>query len=327
VLMTCDESLARWVLDRGEPAGVGTDTLPSGEVHYVPAQSASSTLAVLAIRPTSLRRLLLPEPRRTLEAYARQVAIACERLQLVSQAREAELAVQAEDLRNALLSGLSHDLRTPLAAIVGSASALLESDRALASPAARELVSTICDEATRMSRMTSDLLDMARLTSGRAEIRREWIPLTEMVGSVRNRLATVLREREVSVTLPQDLPLLNVDGRLFEQLLQNYLENAARYTPPRTPIEINASADATEIRVCVLDRGDGVAPADRERIFDKFVRSAAEPAQSGVGLGLALCRAIATLHDGRVWVEDRAGGGAAFCVAVPRGIAPATKAE
>ncbi len=229
--------------------------------------------------------------------------------------------MQAEDLRNALLSGLSHDLRTPLAAIVGSASALLENDRALATPAARELVATICDEATRMSRMTSDLLDMARFTSGRTEIRKEWIPLAEMIGGVRNRLAPVLREREVTATLPADLPLLHVDGRLFEQLLQNYLENAARYSPPRTPIEITADASAQEIRVCVLDRGPGVALIDRERIFEKFVRSAPEPSQSGVGLGLALCRAIASLHDGRVWVEERVGGGAAFCVAVPRGVA------
>jgi len=325
-LSTFDESLARWVLDRGESAGVGTDTLPSGEVHYVPARTASSTLAVLALRPASLRRLLLPEPRRALEAYARQVAIACERLRLVHQAREAELAVQAEDLRNALLSGLSHDLRTPLAAIVGSASALLENERALATPAARDLVGTICEEGARMSRMTSDLLDMARLTSGRAKIRKEWIPLAEMIGSVRNRLSIVLREREVTVLVPADLPLLHVDGRLFEQLLQNYLENAARYSPSRTPVEITAEADEREIRVCVLDRGPGVPTTDRERIFEKFYRGVAEPAQGGVGLGLALCRAIAALHDGRVWVDDRPGGGAAFGVAVPREDAPAAEA-
>jgi two-component system sensor histidine kinase KdpD len=327
LLMTYDESLARWVLDHGDPAGVGTDTLPSGDVHYVPARSAAKTLAVLALRPSSLRRLLLPEPRRMLDAYARQVAIACERVYLMQHARDAEMAIQAEDLRNALLSGLSHDLRTPLAAIVGSASALLENERALPNPGARELVATICDEGMRMSRMTSDLLDMARITSGRAEIRKEWIPLDEMVGSVRNRLAIVLREREVHVAIPSDLPLLNVDGRLFEQLLQNYLENAARYSPPRTPIDIAADANAEEIRVRVLDRGPGVAAADRERIFDKFYRAVPEQAQSGVGLGLALCRAIASLHEGRVWVEDREGGGAVFCVAIPRGTPPATQTE
>ncbi len=324
---TFDESLARWVLDHGEPAGVGTDTLPSGDVHYVPARSTAISLAVLAIRPTSLRRLLLPEPRRTLDAYARQVAIACERVYFMQHARDAELAIQAEDLRNALLSGLSHDLRTPLAAIVGSASALLENDRGLASPAARELVATIADEATRMSRMTSDLLDMARLTSGRADLRKEWIPLGEMIGGVRNRLAAVLKGREVSVAIPADLPLLQVDGRLFEQLLQNYLENAARHTPPDTPIEVTASADARDILVRVLDRGPGVPEIDHQRIFEKFFRGAVEPAQGGVGLGLALCQAIASLHEGRVWVEDRPGGGAAFCVSIPRGAEPPAKSE
>jgi two-component system sensor histidine kinase KdpD len=321
-LSSCDESLARWVFDHGEPAGVGTDTLPSGEIHYVPARSTAVTLAVLALRPTSLRRLLLPEPRRALDAYARQVAIACERVRLMQQARDAELAVQAEDLRNALLSGLSHDLRTPLAAIVGSASALLENDRALATPAARELVATIGDEATRMSRMTADLLDMAKLTSGRADLRKEWIPLGELIGGVRNRLAVALKGREVNVTIPQGLPLLNVDGRLFEQLLQNYLDNAARYSPPGTPIDITASADANEVRVGVLDRGPGVPKVDHERIFEKFYRGVHEPAQGGVGMGLALCQAIALLHDGRVWVEDRPGGGAVFCVSVPRGAEP-----
>jgi two-component system sensor histidine kinase KdpD len=136
-----------------------------------------------------------------------------------------------------------------------------------------------------------------------------------------------LRDREVSVSLPADLPLLHADGRLFEQLLQNYLENAARYSPPRTPIDITAEADAREIRVCVLDRGPGVPASDRERIFEKFYRGAPEPAQGGVGLGLALCRAIAGLHDGRVWVEDRPGGGAIFGVAIPRETAPAAQTE
>ncbi|HZF15471.1 MAG TPA: sensor histidine kinase KdpD [Steroidobacteraceae bacterium] len=322
LLASFDESLARWVFDRGEPAGIGTDTLPSGEVHYVPARSASIALAVLAIRPASLRRLLLPEPRRTLDAYARQVAIACERVYFMQHAREAELAIQAEDLRNALLSGLSHDLRTPLAAIIGSASALLENDRALGSPAARELVATIADESTRMSRMTSDLLDMARLTSGRADLRKEWIPLGEMIGGVRNRLAILLKDRDVTVTIPADLPLLEVDGRLFEQLLQNYLENAARYSPPGTPVEIAATADVQDVRIRVLDRGPGVPLADQQRIFEKFFRGAPEPSQGGVGLGLALCQAIATLHGGRVWVEDRPGGGSAFCVSIPRGDEP-----
>jgi two-component system sensor histidine kinase KdpD len=316
-----DTSIARWVFDRRQAAGLGTDTLPSSPMHYAPVEARERVHGVLALRPRAVRRLLLPEPRRALEQFARQTALALERLALVRQARDAELAVRAEDLRNALLSGLSHDLRTPLASIVGASSALLETPGALATAASRDLVRTVNEEAVRMTRLATNLLDMARFTSGTVALRREWVPLEELVGGVRNRLAPLLAGRPFGVTIEPGAALLHVDPLLFEQLLQNLIENAARYSPPGTPIDVVArpvEAGDTAVRIAVQDRGPGIPDAMKEAVFEKFFRGHPEAAQSGTGLGLALAAAIATLHGARLWVEDRTGGGAAFHVQLPR---------
>lgn len=316
-----DASVARWVLEHNSPAGAGTDTLPSAPLHYLPLAAGDQALAVLALRPLAPRRLFLPEPRRALDAYAHQLALALERARLLRQTREAELAVQAEDLRNALLAGLSHDLRTPLASILGSSSALLDDRPALATPQARELVATIHDETLRMTRLATNLLEMARLTQGMGKLRRDWIPLDEMIGSVRNRLSALLRGRTIRVSLESNLPLLHVDGLLFEQVLQNLIENAARYSPEGTSIDIAAriidSGETPEVRIVVMDRGPGIDDGLKASVFEKFYRIDPEAAQSGTGLGLAISKAIVALHGGRIGVEDRPGGGATFWVTLP----------
>lgn len=320
-LQAIDASIASWIFDHGQPAGAGTGNHSSAPLHYRPLTSGSRVIAVLILRPLSPRRLFLPEPRRALEAYAHQLALALERIRLLRQTREAELAVQAEDLRNALLSGLSHDLRAPLASILGSASALLESGNSLSTAAARELLSTVHDETLRMTRLTSNLLEMARLTRGLGKLRREWFPIEELIGSVRNRLSKLLRDRKVRVSLPPDFPLVHVDGLLFEQVLQNLLENAARYSPAGTAIEIsvelNACERAPEVCIAVKDEGPGIADSDKPSVFEKFTRLDREAAQSGTGLGLALCKAVVTLHGGRIGIGDRPRGGAIFWFTVP----------
>jgi len=322
-LPEADASIAAWALERRQPAGAGTGTLPAEPLHYLPLGANDQVNAVLVLKPRVPRRVFLPEPRRALRSYAHQLALALERARWLRQARQAELAVQAEDLRNALLSGLSHDLRTPLASILGSASALLEHEEGLAAPGARELVSTIYDETLRMTRLASNLLEMARLTHGLGKPKREWIPLEELIGSVRNRLAITLRGRPVNVSLPPDLPLIQVDGLLFEQVLQNLLENAARYSPAGMPIDISAqtvdTAQGRVVRIAVMDRGPGIEDAAKDRVFDKFFRLDPEAAQSGTGLGLALCKAIVTLHGGGIGVQDRPGGGTIVWVTVPGG--------
>jgi len=329
-----DDALARWVIQRGESAGAGTATLPSSPLHYVPVRTGSQVLGVIALAPRNLRRLLLPEPRRALDAYARQVALAMERVVLSQRARDAALAAQAEDMRNALLSGLSHDLRTPLAAIVGASSALIArgGSQGIGDSAAKDLAQTIHEESQRMARLAGNLLDMARLSSGRATVTLDWVPFDEIVGSVRRRLRDAMQSRPLSVSVHPDAATLHVDALLVEQVLLNLLENAIKYTPTAAPIDIRCEPhpdDPRRIRFGVLDRGPGVPDALKRQVFDKFYRGDPESAASGTGLGLALCKAIVGLHGGDIEVSDRIGCGAAFWVSlpVPTGPAPQIAAE
>ena len=235
------------------------------------------------------------------------------------------MEIEAERLRTSLLSSLSHDLRTPLGAITGAASSLLE-DRANVSEATRRsLLETILEESQRMSRLIGNLLDMIRVESGALQVQKEWQPLEEPVGVALIRLEDRLRDHPVTVTLPPDLPLVPVDSVLIEQVLINLLENAVKYTPAGTPIEITAAAIDGMVRVDVADRGPGLPTGEEARIFEKFHRAASVAAAGGVGLGLTISRGIVTAHGGRIWAENRADGGAVFHFTLPlTGPQPAT---
>jgi two-component system sensor histidine kinase KdpD len=222
-------------------------------------------------------------------------------------------------MRSSLLSAVSHDLRTPLAAITGSATTLR--DKGDVDPGARrELVDTICEEAERLGRLVSNVLDMTRLESGTVAVQREWVPLEELIGSALTRLEAELEGRAVSVSLPSDLPLVSVDPVLLEQALVNLLENAAKHTPSGTAIDVSAQHDG-DLVVAVADRGPGVPEGDEERVFDKFYRGTAVRT-SGVGLGLPICRAIAEAHGGSIVAQHRDEGGAVFRMRLPQHGAP-----
>ena len=303
-----------------QPVGVGTALFVDAH-HYMPVVGADQAIGVLVIRPQVWKRLLLPEPRKALQSYAHQLALALERVQLLQQKELAEVAMQAEDLRNNLLAGLSHDLRTPLASILGSSSALVESGHELPAASQRELIATIHEETLRMTRLVTNLLEMARLTQGFSRLNREWIPIEELIGSVRHRLSSLLNRRAVTVFLEPNLPLAFLDGLLFEQVLQNLFENAVKYSPDGSEIQITAKQeicdDQRRLRIVVADRGIGVPQAAKEVIFEKFHRAHEESAQSGIGLGLALCRSIVLLHGGEIGVQDRDAGGSEFWVTLP----------
>jgi two-component system, OmpR family, sensor histidine kinase KdpD len=309
---------------RRESNTVGDDAAQATQRR--PVYAAGREAAVLSVRFRERDGGSTVAGAKLLAGYLSQIAMALERVELMRQRSDARIAAQAEDLRNALLAGLSHDLRTPLASILGSASAMLEPAGRLEHRAAQDLALTIHDEAARMNRLISNLLEMASLTRGLGRLAREWIPVEEIIGSVRHRLAGTLQGRPVTVELAADLPLIHVDGLLFEQLLQNLVENAARYTPPSTAIDISAavadSGEGRQIRIVVADRGPGIADADKERVFEKFTRLGGESAQSGLGLGLPLCRSIVTLHGGSLTLTDRAGGGAEFRIQIPAGEHP-----
>ena len=236
---------------------------------------------------------------------------------LAERTQREQVEIEAERLRTSLLSSLSHDLRTPLGAITGAASSLLEERANVPEGTRRSLLETILAESQRMSRLIGNLLDMIRVESGALQVQKEWQPLEEPVGVALIRLEDRLRDHPVTVTLPSDLPLVPVDSVLIEQVLINLLENAVKYTPAGTPIEISAAAMDGAVRVEIADRGPGLPPGEETEIFEKFHRARGAATVGGVGLGLTICRGIVTAHGGRIWAENRAGGGAAFRFTLP----------
>jgi two-component system sensor histidine kinase KdpD len=307
-----DEAVARWVLEHGRKAGRGTDTLPGTDALFLPLLGTRGPVAVLGARAAGAA--FTTDQLQILEALASQTAAALERAQLAEAAQQAGVDVETERLRNSLLSSVSHDLRTPLATITGAASSLLE-EPAVSEPTRRELTNAIFEEADRLNRLVGNLLDMTRLESGAVRVRRDWQSLEEIVGAALARLDTRLRGRRVAVDLPKDLPLVSIDGILIEQVLVNLLENAAKYTPADSVIEVNARLGADALTVAVSDRGPGLPAGSEARVFEKFYRT--ESGGGGVGLGLTICRGIVVAHGGRIWAENREGGGTAFRFTLP----------
>ena len=311
-----DLGLAEWVWIHERPAGVGTDTLPTGRALFTPLKSARGRVGVLALVPKGdLMRLRDPEDRQLLGTFAGIIGSAIERAQLAEEARRSRLRIETEQLRNSLLSSVSHDLRTPLAVVTGAAETLL-GDSAPKDPGdRRELLETIHEEGQRLNRLVRNLLDMTRLDAGAVRVNKELQPIEEVIGAALNRTEDRLHGRAVNTHVPRHLPLVPLDTVLIEQVLINLIENATRYSPAGAPIDIAAFARDGGVQVEVADRGPGVAPQDAERIFEKFYR--AREGGGGVGLGLTICRGIVRAHGGRVWVEPRSGGGASFRFALP----------
>ncbi len=307
-----DLSVAQWVFDHGQMAGQGTDTLPGGDVVYLPLKAPSGMIGVLALLPLNPVRIALPEQQRLLETFVSQIALALERVRLAENAHNAQLKMETEQLRNSLLTAISHDLRTPLAAIVGASSSLVRDGEKLDELARHELSQAIYDESTRMASLANNLLDMARLQAGAVVLNRQWQPLEEVVGGALAGLRARMDSHPVSVKLPHDLPLVEIDSLLIERVLVNLLENAVKYTPPGTPIEISGVTEQKELVVTVADWGTGIPIGEEKRIFEKFHRVASEGNQGGAGLGLAICRSIVQVHGGRIWADNLSTGGAAF---------------
>jgi len=309
-------AVAHWAYENGEMAGRGTTTLPGAGALYLPLRGSQQPVGVLGIRPVDPHLLETPERLRQLETFVDQMAIALERARLAEEAQQAQLRAEGERLRSSLLSSVSHDLRTPLATITGVASSLLEGGESLDAAARKDLLETLHEEADRLNRLVHNLLDMTRLESGALHVRKEWHPLEEVVGAALGRLSRSLRDRTVSTRLPQDLPLVPIDDVLIQQVLINLLDNAIKHTPNGSPIEIAAWPEPGGVTLEVADRGPGLVPGDEERVFAKFYRSPTARAH-GSGLGLAICRGIAEAHGGRIWAENRAGGGVAFRFTLP----------
>ena len=327
-LREADLSVAQWVYDREQPAGLGTGTLAGTSVHYLPLRAPVRTRGVLALKPRNERLILVPEQQRLLETFGAQIALALERVHFVEVAHATQLRMASERLRNSLLASISHDLRTPLAVLTGAASSLAEQDQQLSPEARRELAQTIYEEALYMSELTGNVLDMARLETGAVQVNRQWHPLDEVVGAVLSRLRKRLEGRRVHVNLEGAPALARLDSVLVGQVLTNLVDNALKYTPAGTSIEISAATDPEGLRICLADRGPGLGAGEERRVFDKFYRARPEAGPGGVGLGLTICRAVVEAHGGRIWAENRADGGARFCFILPQsGEPPAMQPE
>ncbi|MFZ5453883.1 MAG: DUF4118 domain-containing protein [Thermodesulfobacteriota bacterium] len=310
-----EEMVASWVFRHGHLAGPGTGTLSAVRSIYLPLMAASRVIGVLRLEPAQLDSLEA-DSLRLLEALGSQVGLAIERENLSRQAQAAQLQIEAEQMRNTLLSSVSHDLRTPLTVIAGSASSLLEGESHLDPFTKHELSQTIYEEAKRLDRLVHNLLEMSRLQSGQAMFNPEWHVLEEVIGCALAQLDTQLKDHPVSINLPTDLPLVKIDALLLERVLINLLENSMKYTPPGTPLEILGRLEEQELLVAIADRGPGLPPGEEERIFEKFYQVAPGSAR-GAGLGLTICRRIIEAHGGRIWAANRPEGGAVFSFTIP----------
>lgn len=307
---------ARWAYEHG-PAGHDTDAHADAVGTYLPLAIGDVTLGVLGLVTTGGGVLLRDVGnRQVLETLCGQTAQALQRVQLAQDAQAAELRARAEELRSALLSSVSHDLRTPLAAVTGAASTLLARGAQLSARDRDDLALAIHEEAARLGRLVANLLDMTRLESGTLTLKREWIPLEEPLGAALGQLETQLAGRELRVLLPADLPLVPIDAVLVEQMLINLVENAIKYGGVG-PIEVCGRATGAGVEITVADRGPGVPPGSEGRVFEKFYRGAQAGAARGAGLGLAICRAVAMAHGGEITAGNREGGGAVFTVTLP----------
>ncbi len=318
--------LARVALDSGQlvrdsgTAGSGYASL------YLPLRASMRIRGVLAVALPADSPDLPPENLALLEALASLIAIAVERLHYVDVAQATQLGMVSERLRSSILSALSHDLRTPLTALVGLADSLFLIKPALPAPAL-ETAQAMHEQAARLAGLVGNLLDMARLNAGNVTLRREWQPLEEVIGASIKLLGNALAAHPVRVALPADLPLLEFDAVLVERVFCNLLENAAKYAPAGTDVEIFASqlADSVEIRVC--DHGPGFPAGNLSALFEMFARGQTESGKPGTGLGLAICRAIVEAHGGEISAENRPDGGACIRFTLPKGVPPVLEEE
>jgi two-component system sensor histidine kinase KdpD len=321
-----DLGIAQWAFDHATAAGVGTDTLPGSPFFYLPLLAPMRTRGVLAIYIENRHWILIPEQRQQLETFATLAAIALERVHYIEVAQDALLHMESERLRNSLLAALSHDLRTPLTSLVGLSESLLRSKPPL-NEIQHSLAADLHHESLRMSQLVSNLLDMARIQSGEVKLNLQWQSVEEVVGSALRASHSFLNHHEIQTRLAPDLPLIRIDAVLIERVLCNLLENATKYTPQGSKIIITAEVGAPFLEIAVNDNGPGLPSGKEEIIFEKFTRGERESATPGIGLGLAICRAIIEAHGGKIRARQALGGGASILFTLPLGKPPAMPNE
>ena len=319
LLDNADMAAARWCWEHNRAAGRGADTLPGGKWLFLPLRTGSGPVGVIGIDRDEPGPLLTPDERRLLDALADQAAVAIERVSLARGLAETRVLAETERLRAALLTSISHDLRTPLASIIGTVSSLRSYADKYEPRERDELLATLQDEAERLNRFVGNLLDMTRLESGAIDLKLDLVDIAEIVGAALQRAGNVLAHHRIEVEIAPDLPMVRLDSILFEQVLFNLLDNAAKYAPPGSRIDIRARREGDVVAMDVTDEGPGIPSGDLERIFDKFYRvQAQDRRRAGTGLGLAICRGFIEAQGGHIEARNRRDrSGAVLTVHIP----------
>ena len=314
-----DLAAARWALEQGSAAGRGSDTLPGARRLFLPMRTGRGIIAIIGLHSNREGPLLTPDQRRLLDSLTDQAALAIERLQLAREMDKARVAAETEKLRSALFTSISHDLRTPLASILGSVTSLKQYGDKIDAADQDALLATIQDEAERLNHFIANLLDMTRLESGALAPRMDAVDIIDITGSVLRRTAKLLSGHRIVLALDDDLPLVLVDPVLFEQVMFNLLDNAAKYTPQGSEVTVRGRHEGNMVRISVEDEGKGLPEMDRERVFDKFYRvMAADSKRAGTGLGLSIARGFMEAMGGSIIAANREGRkGAVFILAIP----------
>lgn len=316
-----DAAAAEWAHANGQPAGRGSNTLPAAEWLFLALKTARGPVGVLGIQMPGLE-YLSPEDRRLLETLADQAAVAIERTMLVADLEAARMAVETDRLRSALLSSLSHDLRTPLVSILGASTSIINYQDTLDAESRNELALTIQEEAERLNRFVQNLLDMTKLGSGALKPNADWSDMADIVQGAVHRAGKLFKGRHMKIDMT--LPLLKVDPVLMEQVLFNLIDNACKHSPADSTITLWARVKAEQAVIEVCDQGVGIPDADRERVFDMFYRIEATDSQpAGTGLGLSICRGIVEAHEGTITAEPGINGsGTCIVITLPLGTPP-----
>ena len=319
ILDSADLAAAKWAWENDRTAGRGSDTLPGARRLFLPMHTGRGAVGVIGIDSDKPGPLLTPDQRRLLDALRDQAAVAIERVKLVEDMDRVERTAETERLRSALLTSISHDLKTPLAAVLGAAGTLRDLDQKLTSAEKADLLATIVDESERLNRFIANLLDMTKLESGAVTPNVALHDLGEIVGSALRRASRILSHHHVELELAPDLPMLEIDAVLFEQVLFNLLDNAAKYAPPETTIRIQSWRSGESVALRVLDEGSGIPAGDLEHIFDKFYRAQkADQVRAGTGLGLAISRGFIEAMHGSIVAANRPDRtGAMFTINLP----------